>query len=174
LLVSPVYSGHSEVWNVRLPSGNWRDFWDGSLYAGGDVIQVKADIDYIPVFARAGAIIPLLDPSADTLLPVTDEPEIKVAGNDLRLQIYPGSDGTFQMYDGSRFTWNEGQQTLVIDSHPVSRCVSVRMMSSTTQTVKVVDYSGGTLPIHTTSLNGDPDHYRFFTQKHQTYQVRFT
>jgi alpha-D-xyloside xylohydrolase len=174
LLVSPIYSGHSEVWNVRLPSGNWRDFWDGSLYVGGDVIQMNAGIDYIPVFARAGAIIPLLDPSADTLLPVTDEPEIKVAGNDLRLQIYPGADGTFQMYDGSQFTWNEGKQTLLIDSHPTSRCVSVRMMRSTTRTVKVVDYSGASLPIHSTNLNGDPDHHRFFTQKHQSYQVRFS
>jgi alpha-D-xyloside xylohydrolase len=174
LLVSPVYSGHSEVWNVRLPSGNWRDFWDGSLFAGGEVIQVKADIDYIPVFARAGAIIPLLDPSADTLLPVTDEPEIKVAGNDLRMQIYPGADGSFRMYDGSQFTWQEEQQSLLINSHPVSRWVSMRLMGITpTRTVEVVDGAGNNQSIHNTNLNGDPEHHRFYAQKGQSYQVRF-
>ena len=173
LLVSPVYSGHSEVWNVRLPSGIWRDFWDGRLYTGGDGIQVKADIDYIPVFARAGAIIPLLDPSADTLLPVTDEPAIKVAGNDLRLQIYPGAAGSLQLYDGSQFIWQEEHQSLLINSHPVSRWVSLRLMGfSPIRTVEVVDDAGNPQSIHTTNLNGDPEHHRFYAQKGQSYQVR--
>mgnify|MGYP001130779167 FL=1 len=173
LLVSPVYSGHSEVWNVHLPSGTWCDFWDGTPHQGGRTIQVSADIDYLPVFARAGAIIPLLDPSADTLLPVLDEPEIKVAGNNLRLQIYPGADGSFQLYDGTQFNWQESTLTLQVSSQPVDRQISVRMMVPTLQFNHVMDEHGNHLPTENTNLNGDSDHIRFQTLKGQTYQVFF-
>lgn len=173
LLVSPVYSGHSEVWNVHLPSGTWCDFWDGTPHQGGRTIQVSADIDYLPVFAMAGAIIPLLDPSADTLLPVLDEPEIKVAGNNLRLQIYPGADGSFQLYDGTQFSWQESTLTLQVSSQPVDRQISVRMMVPTLQFNHVMDEHGNHLPTENTNLNGDSDHIRFQTLKGQTYQVFF-
>ncbi len=173
LLVSPVYSGHSEVWNVQLPSGTWRDFWDGTRYQGGRTIQVKADIDYLPVFSRAGAIIPLLDPSPDTLLAVLDEPEIKVAGNDLRLQIYPGADGNFHLYDGTLFSWQNSVLTLQISSQPVDRQISVRMMDSALQFSHVMDDQGHQLPTENSNLNGNPDHIRFQTLKDNTYLVVF-
>jgi alpha-D-xyloside xylohydrolase len=173
LLVSPVYSGHSDVWSVNLPAGIWRDYWDGTPYLGGRTIQVRADIDYLPVFARAGAIIPLLDPSPDTLLPVMDEPEIKVAGNDLRLQLYPGADGSFQLYDGTHFSWLDSIMTLKISSQPVNRQVSIRMMDFTQQCSHVMDEQGIHLPTENTNLNGDPGHIRFQTLKGQTYQVVF-
>ena len=173
LLVSPIYSGHSEVWIVKLPSGNWRDFWDGGLHVGGSVVQVKADIDYIPVFARAGAIIPLLDPSADTLLPVTDEPEIRVAGNHLRLQIYPGADGSFDLYDGTRFQWLEASQTLQVTQQPLDRFISIRMMTTDLQLVQVIDENGQSMPTENTNLNAESGHIRFETAKNHTYQVIF-
>jgi alpha-D-xyloside xylohydrolase len=173
LLVSPVYSGHSDVWRVNLPAGIWRDYWDGTPYQGGRTIQVKADIDYLPVFARVGTIIPLLDPSADTLLPVMDEPEIKVAGNDLRLQIYPGADGSFQLYDGTVFSWQDSSSTLQIASQPVNRQISIRMMDSALQFRHVMDEQGIHLPTENTNLNGDSGHIRFQTLKGQTYQVVF-
>ena len=173
LLVSPIYSGDSDVWNVQLPTGIWRDFWVGIPYQGGKTIQVKADIDYLPVFARAGAIIPLLDPSADTLLPVLDEPEIKVAGDDLRLQLYPGADGSFQLYDGSNFNWQESTMTLQVSSQPVDRQISVRMMDAALRFSYVMNEQGIHLPTGNTNLNGDPDHIRFHTLKGQTYRVIF-
>ncbi len=174
LLVSPVYSGHSHEWGLYLPAGDWRDFWTGAAYRGGQPITVEAGLEDLPVFARAGAIIPLLDPSADTLLPVMDEPEIKVAGNDLRLQIYPGADGEFQLYDGSHFSWQESNRTLTIQSQPLDRWVSVRMMAEYLSFLQIIDDNGAILSYETTNLNGEPDHIRLRALKNQTIQVRYS
>ncbi|MBE0688353.1 MAG: DUF5110 domain-containing protein, partial [Anaerolineaceae bacterium] len=114
-----------------------------------------------------------LDPSPDTLLPVLDEPEIKVAGNDLRLQIYPGADGNFQLYDGTQFSWQDSTLTLQISSQPVNRQVSIRMMDPGYQFLKVMDDQGNQRPTENTNLNGDPDHIRFLTVTDHTYQVIF-
>lgn len=174
LLVAPVYFGHATKRHVYLPPGLWRDFWNGATFQGGQEVIVNAELDQIPVFARAGAIIPLLDPSADTLLPVLDEPEIKVAGNDLRLCIYPGANGNFQLHDGTQFAWQENEQTLEVHSQPVNRSVSVRIMGEALRSVLVKDEKGNDLPIHDTNLNGDPDHFRFTTEPGHAYSISFS
>jgi alpha-glucosidase (family GH31 glycosyl hydrolase) len=172
-MVAPVYFGHATKRHVYLPQGLWRDFWDGSLYQGGWEVIVAAELDQIPVFAKAGSIIPLLDPSPDTLLPVVDQPDIKVAGDDLRLQVYPGSDGHFQLYDGSVFTWDEQELTLQIELQPVKRWVSVHIMGELLKPVKVIDPAGNPQPTQRTNLNGDPDHIRFSTDPGVTYRATF-
>jgi alpha-D-xyloside xylohydrolase len=173
LLVAPVYFGHSTSRYVYLPPGLWRDFWSGALHPGDREIIVAAELNQIPVFARAGALIPLLDPSADTLLPVMDEPEIKVAGNHLRLQIYPGADGNFDLYDGTRFRWLDASRTLQVSDQPVDRWISIRMMEPALRFEQVLDANGQQLPTENTNLNGEPNHIRFQTVKNQLYQVIF-
>ena len=100
LLVAPVYWSGDRVRHLYLPAGEWRDFWSGAPLAGGRVHTLPAPLDVLPLVARAGALIPLLDPSPDTLLP-TDDPILRVAGDDLRLLIFSGQDGQFQLYDGT-------------------------------------------------------------------------
>ncbi len=174
LLVAPVYFGHATKRHVYLPPGLWCDFWNGETYQGGEEVIVTSALDQIPVFAKAGAIIPLLDPSADTLLPVLDEPEIKVAGNDLRLQIYPGEDGSFKLYDGTRFNWVEQKSVLQIESQPVSRSISVRMMGRRMDLLSVTDQDGNLHSIKVTNLNGDLNHIRFTTDPGKSYLVSFS
>ena len=70
LLIAPVYFGHTKKWQVYLPQGKWCDFWSGAALQGGSDCIVDAGLDQIPVFARAGAIIPFLDGDPDTLCPV--------------------------------------------------------------------------------------------------------
>ncbi len=122
------------------------DFWSGETYPGGREIVVTAELNQIPVFARAGALIPLLDPSADTLLPVVDEPEIKVAGDHLRLQIYPGADGRFELHDGTQFRWLEATHTLQVAAQPIERFISIRMMTADLQLDQVQDDHGQPIP----------------------------
>lgn len=174
LVVAPVYFGHATKRHVYLPSGLWCDFWNGSRFEGDSEVIVTANLDQIPVFAKAGAIIPFLDPSPDTLLPVLDEPEIKVAGNDLRLQVYPGADGSFQLHDGTQFSWLEQKSILQIESQPVKRTVSVRIMNSTFTLLSVTDQDGNHGSFAETSLNGDPDHIRFTTEPGRLYQVLYS
>ncbi len=102
LLVAPVYYGFSRTRLVYLPQGLWRDFWTGELLQGGRVVRHRAEVEQIPVFARVGAIIPRLDPSPDTLLPATQE-GVRQAGDDLRLDLYPGANGSFRLHDGTEF-----------------------------------------------------------------------
>ncbi len=173
LLVSPIYSGHSTEWSLYLPAGGWRNFWNGEPYFGGKEITMQVSVDDIPVFVRAGAIIPFLDPSPDTLLPVMDEPEIKVAGNDLRLQLYPGTKGEFCLYDGTEFHWDEDETTLRINNQPLDRWISVRIMDAGYQFVQAVDDAGFTLDIETSDLNGSAGCIRIRTLKNHSYSLKF-
>ncbi len=64
LLVCPVTSkcnAHTKVAEtaVYLPKGRWTHFFTGAIYKGGKTVRVHSDMDSIPVFAKAGAIIPL-------------------------------------------------------------------------------------------------------------------
>ena len=102
LLVSPVVSpddrvvgrGRADVW---LPQGEWFDFFDGRRYtasrsAGGRRIEVWRAIDRMPVFAAAGAIVPMQDVPADGA-------DINVVGNPaaMRVLVFPGASGAFTM-----------------------------------------------------------------------------
>jgi alpha-D-xyloside xylohydrolase len=125
LLVASVYWGGERVRFAYLPAGAWCDFWTGAAYAGGQTVRLAAGLDTIPVLARAGSLIPLLDPSADTCLP-TENLTLRVAGDDLRLWIYGGADGAFELHDGTRFAWDDARATLTITDSPVARQVAAR------------------------------------------------
>jgi alpha-glucosidase (family GH31 glycosyl hydrolase) len=58
LLVYPVVEADAETRTLRLPPGDWVDFWSNTPYAGDQTITVSAPLDRIPVFVRAGARIP--------------------------------------------------------------------------------------------------------------------
>ena len=128
LLVAPIHYGFSRERPVYLPAGFWRDFWTGELYEGGREIMCNAELDQIPVFAKVGAIIPRLDPTPQTLVK-TSQNENSNVGQDLRVDIYPGIDGQFELYDGTIFQWNETKQQLTISQSPMERLVSVRLVN---------------------------------------------
>ncbi len=58
LLVAPVITEGDRERSVNLPAGTWCDFWSGVPAAGGGKVTVQAPLDRIPLFARAGAVIP--------------------------------------------------------------------------------------------------------------------
>jgi alpha-D-xyloside xylohydrolase len=120
LMVAPVMSPHTEVRTVYLPANNdWYDFRTGRRYAGGKVVAAQADIGTIPLFARAGSILPL-------------GPEVQYAdqrsGQPIELRVYPGRDGSFELYDDAgdgqgylqgehavrRFSWDQARGKLTI------------------------------------------------------------
>ena len=137
LLVAPVYYGFSRTRPVYLPAGGWRDFWTGEPVQGGRVVRRQADVEEIPVFARAGAIIPWLDPSPDTLLPAIMD-GVQSAGDDLRTDLYPGADGRFRLADGTEFAWDEATQVLTISASPVRRQISARRVGVEGEVARVV------------------------------------
>lgn len=58
LLVSPVVEPGSTTQVLYLPPGTWTDFWSGAVHAGDQQIAVETPLDRIPVFVRAGAVLP--------------------------------------------------------------------------------------------------------------------
>jgi alpha-glucosidase len=82
ILVAPVLDGHSSR-NVFLPSGQWIDYADGkTLFRGGGTITYAAGLEKIPVFIKAGAIIPM-----GPVMQYSSEKPL----NPLILDIYPGT-----------------------------------------------------------------------------------
>ena len=59
LLVAPVTSAGCTARHVYLPTGGWVDFYTGERYSGGQVITAAAPADRIPLFERAGYVIPM-------------------------------------------------------------------------------------------------------------------
>ncbi|GAA6525129.1 RICIN domain-containing protein [Intrasporangium sp. DVR] len=92
-LVAPVYSDTSVRDDIYLPKGTWVDYWTGRLYTGGQTIDgYKAPLDTLPLFVRAGAIVPMFPEGT------MDWAEGKRAGQ-LDLDIYPSGTSTFTTYE---------------------------------------------------------------------------
>ena len=61
LLVCPVLTAGAKSLGIYLPQGDWYDFWTGKHYAGGKKYRVKVKAKRLPIFARAGAVLPTVD-----------------------------------------------------------------------------------------------------------------
>jgi alpha-D-xyloside xylohydrolase len=90
-LVAPVTSFKARERDVYLPaSTDWYDFNTGKRYAGGQTISAPAPYTRMPVFVRAGSIIPM----GPVQHYVDEKPDAP-----LTLLVYPGADGVFILYD---------------------------------------------------------------------------
>jgi len=95
-------SNFNAVRSVYLPAGDWFVFDTNRSLAGNQTIQVSATLDNIPVYVRAGSILPL-----GPIIQHTTE----LPGGPLELQIYPGKDATFTLVedDGQTFNYQNRQ-----------------------------------------------------------------
>ncbi len=121
LLVAPVTEGKVKQWEVYLPqqTNGWIDFWNGKKYAGGQYVNVDVDLEKIPLFVKAGSILPL-GPEKQYASEETDQP--------WEIRIYPGASSTFTIYEDEgdnynyengkysmyNLTWNDAERTLEI------------------------------------------------------------
>ena len=109
LLVAPVQKDKARSRQVYLPglaSGGWYHYFTGKRHAGAASHTVKADLEEVPVFAPAGAIIPLFLAKVDTLAEATDSTVVdikKAEAGPLGLKVFLGADGKLTQYDGASF-----------------------------------------------------------------------
>lgn len=97
LLVAPVVAPDRETWSVYLPPGTWYDFWTGARYEGAQVVDVPVPKERIPVFARAGAVLPLnLDASRAVPSAVGNRVE---RYRHLCFRLYPDDGVSYSWYD---------------------------------------------------------------------------
>jgi alpha-D-xyloside xylohydrolase len=140
-----------------LPKGaEWYEFWTGKRMKGGQNVTIETTLDRVPMFVRAGSILPL-------------GPEMQYVGekswDNLELRIYPGADGTFTLYEDEgdsynyekgvystiQFSWNDRSRTLTIGDRKgeypgmlKSRKFTIVLPNGSSQTV---DYNGQTKQI---------------------------
>jgi len=105
LLVAPVVDPGVTEREVPLPDGEWVDWWTGERVTGPADPTVAAPLDTIPVFVRAGAPIPMLNPWIDTLVaPTAAGSDIHASsdpgGDRLWARVAPGPTGAFTTRDG--------------------------------------------------------------------------
>lgn len=102
LLVAPPAYEFLSTYDVQLPTGEWFDYWTGQRVGGGKVIQVTPPLDTLPVYVRAGAILP-----QQPVVQHTDE----VPDGPLELRLYPGPDcrGSLYVDDGKTFAYTRGE-----------------------------------------------------------------
>jgi alpha-glucosidase (family GH31 glycosyl hydrolase) len=155
VLVAPVVEKGATSRHVYLPRGAWYDFWTGERLEGGRGVSRPVDLETVPLFVRAGSILPLG--------PVKQYTAEKVEGP-LSVSIYPGSDASFLLYedDGSSFnyrrgewmgiqmTWNDARRTLHLQLAPGSRMLPSGARAITVQlagTTRSVTFEGKSVEI---------------------------
>jgi alpha-glucosidase/alpha-D-xyloside xylohydrolase len=102
ILVAPVVAKGAAERKLYLPQGIWYDFWTNEKHSGGREVTRPVDLETIPLYVRAGAIVPM-----GPLKQYTAE---KVDGP-LDISVYPGTDGAFMLYedDGISFDYRKGE-----------------------------------------------------------------
>jgi alpha-D-xyloside xylohydrolase len=154
-LVAPVTEPEVNELEVYLPNSTmWYDFWTGEKYNGGQKIKTSAPLDRIPLFIKAGSIIPI-----GSLIQYATE-----KNDPIEIRIYPGTDSEFTLYEDEndnynyekgiystiKFSWKDSEKVLTISDRngsfpgmPVEHNFNIVKVSESkgigTETVKVYD-----------------------------------
>jgi alpha-glucosidase (family GH31 glycosyl hydrolase) len=121
LLIAPVFEKGAGTRTVYLPAGgSWYDWWTNAVAAGGQDVIRNVDLATMPIYVRAGAMIPV-DPVRQYTTQPVSEPTT--------LRVYRGADGQYTLYDDdgisqeylknrgtwTRMTWNDSARQLTIE-----------------------------------------------------------
>jgi len=124
LLIAPVVEKGATSRRVYLPEGSWFDWWTGEKHAGKQWVERPVDLATLPLYVRAGAIIPLDAVRQFTAQSVSEPTTVRV---------HPGVNGEFTLYDDDgqslayrnasdpkatwiRFRWDDAKRRLTIES----------------------------------------------------------
>lgn len=141
--------------DVYLPKGTkWFDFWTGEMLNGGQMVTKEVPIDIIPLYVRAGSIVPF-------------GPKVQYSTekkwNNLEIRIYPGADDEFVLYEDEndnynyekgaystiKFTWDDANRTLNIADREGT---FPGMLKSRKFNIVVVDKENGTGSVQSTKF----------------------
>lgn len=110
ILVNPVTEPGATQRHLYLPQAKWYDFWTGAATSvaahGGKFVDAPAPIDRMPLFVRAGSIIPL-GPQ--------EEYSTQKPADPIELRVYPGANGSFTLYEdeGDTYNYEKGKYAIV-------------------------------------------------------------
>jgi alpha-D-xyloside xylohydrolase len=170
ILVNPVTEPGATSRHLYLPNAKWYDFWTGRAVMGGSAIDAAAPLDRMPLYVRAGSILPM----GPELQYSTEKPE-----DPIELRVYAGANGNFTLYEDENdtydyekgayatipFVWDDAAKTLTIGDRAgkfpgmlESRTFRIVFVSdghgagigapvSSDQSEKIVTYSGAKIRV---------------------------
>jgi len=106
ILVSPVTTQGATSRRVYLPKSSWYDFWTGVRVEGGKYVNADAPLQKLPLYVRAGSIIPM----GPTMEWSTEKP-----ADPIEIRVYPGADGDFTLYEdeNDNYDYAKGQHATI-------------------------------------------------------------
>jgi alpha-glucosidase len=127
LLVAPIVKDYDENRSVYFPRGTWYDYWTDRRYVGPLTVNVDAPLERMPLFVRAGAVIP-----SQQDMQYTDQYPI----DPLTFDVYPEGSSTREYYDddGISFAYEKGvylRQTVSVESAADRICVEISSREGT-------------------------------------------
>ena len=106
-LVAPITEAGATQRDVYLPkSADWFDFWTGKRIKGGQTIKAEAPLNKIPLFIKAGSIVPMGS--------IIQYSSAKPADT-LEIRVYKGADAQFDLYEdeGDNYNYEKGKYTII-------------------------------------------------------------
>jgi alpha-glucosidase/alpha-D-xyloside xylohydrolase len=154
LLVAPVVEKGATSRSLYLPHGTWFDFWTHERQEGGRELVQKVDLGNLPLYVRAGAVLPIGPPRQSTTEP---------ADGPLTMTVFPGADSVSFLYqdDGESFGFRNGEFVRIeMQWEDTARRLAIRLASGArmlranpiTLSIKVVDSNQA----RTVTFKGDP------------------
>jgi alpha-glucosidase (family GH31 glycosyl hydrolase) len=145
LLIAPVFTKGATSRDVYLPKGDWFDWWSNAKVTGGTTVTRPVDLSTMPIYVRAGAIVPV-DPVRQYTAQQVSEPTT--------LKVFRGADGSFTLYDDdgisqeylaqkgswTKIAWNDRARQLTIEPGAPKGATNV----ASERTFKVVVLPEGT------------------------------
>ncbi|MGA2770444.1 MAG: TIM-barrel domain-containing protein [Bryobacteraceae bacterium] len=158
LLVAPVLSAVTER-AVYLPEGNWIDYWSGARLTGRRTLAAAAPLDRIPLYVRAGAILPKIPDDVMTLVPPGEYKDQTVKSLDNRrvYEIYPGAQlRSITDFEGRTIAPGPQPASLVVAGEPAR--VTLRWRFNGPAAVSVNDRKLDTVKAADGSVSVEFDH----------------
>ena len=157
LLIAPVTETQQKTKTVYLPQGlDYYDFWTNEIIKGGQTTVRETTMDIIPVYVKAGTILPM----AEKMQFATEK-----KWDNLELRIYSGADGEFTLYEDEndnynyekgaystiKMTWNDQEKTLTIGKRegsfsgmPETRTFHIQLINGGTKKIR---YNGDEITV---------------------------
>jgi alpha-glucosidase/alpha-D-xyloside xylohydrolase len=152
VLVAPVYTKGATSRDVYLPAGQWYDWWTNAKTDGGKTVSREVDLSIMPIYVRAGAIIPF-DPVRQYMEQEVTEPTT--------IRVYTGTNGQYRWYedDGksqeylagkyawTNLKWDDAAKRLTIDRDQSAGTLEAKPRKLVVEllpagTKKEIDYNG--------------------------------
>jgi len=143
---APVIEQGATARKLYLPEGSWVDYWTGQIYAGGREVTVPAPLHEIPLFIRAGALVPFISPQTETLANDIAGGKYRTLETALAWRVFPSSTATtsrFELYNSARARVEQDSSAAHIHGEsPIVRAYEIDLAA--------------TAPPKAVTLNGQP------------------